>query len=46
MAKIVFQRFKRAGLFNPQTGRALRETIFGPGDSRPLSESIQAFLDT
>lgn len=46
MAKIVFQRFKRDGLFNPQTGRALRETIFGPGDSRPLSESIQAFLDT
>lgn len=46
LANSVFQRFQRDGLFNPQTGRALRETIFGPGDSRPLSESIQAFLDT
>lgn len=46
LAKSVFQRFQRDGLFNPQTGRALRETIFAPGDSRPLSESIQAFLAT
>lgn len=40
----VFERFKRDGLFNPATGRALRETVFGPGDSRPLSESIAAFI--
>ncbi len=42
-ANTVFQRFKRDGLFNAATGRALRETIFAPGDSRPLSESIVAF---
>ncbi|WHS60496.1 M3 family metallopeptidase [Pseudomonas sp. G2-4] len=42
----VFERFKRDGLFNPATGRALRETIFAPGDSRPLSESIAAFSGT
>lgn len=46
LAKTVFQRFQRDGLFNRETGRALRETIFGPGDSRPLSESIAAFLGT
>ncbi len=46
LAKTVFQRFKRDGLFNRETGQALRETIFGPGDSRPLSESIAAFLGT
>lgn len=45
LATRVFQRFKHDGLFNPHTGRALRETIFAPGDSRPLSESIQAFLN-
>ncbi|MCD9118181.1 M3 family metallopeptidase [Pseudomonas bijieensis] len=46
LAKTVFQRFERDGLFNRETGRALRETIFGPSDSRPLSESISAFLET
>ncbi|WP_420234818.1 M3 family metallopeptidase [Pseudomonas sp. ABY48] len=46
LAKTVFQRFKGDGLFNRETGRALRETILGPGDSRPLSESITAFLGT
>ncbi|WP_431481678.1 M3 family metallopeptidase [Pseudomonas thivervalensis] len=44
LARNVFQKFERDGLFNPATGRALREMIFGPGDSRPLAESIQAFL--
>lgn len=43
LAVTVFQRFKRDGLFNPATGRALRETVFAPGDSRPLSVSIAAF---
>ncbi|MBC3366460.1 M3 family metallopeptidase [Pseudomonas sp. SWRI154] len=43
-ADIVFQRVERDGLFNRKTGQALRETLFEPGDSRPLSESIQAFL--
>jgi len=46
LALSVFERFKRDGLFNPATGRALRETLFGPGDSRPLVESIAAFTGT
>lgn len=46
MAVTVFRRFQREGLFNPATGRALRETIFAPGDSRPLAESIAAFSAT
>jgi oligopeptidase A len=44
LAKTVFQKFQRDGLFNHATGRALRETIFAPGDSRPLAESIDAFM--
>lgn len=44
LARAVFERFKRNGLFDRETGRALRETIFERGDSRPLSESIDAFL--
>jgi oligopeptidase A len=44
LAESVFQRFQRDGLFKATIGRALREHIFGPGDSRPLSESINAFL--
>jgi oligopeptidase A len=44
LAETVFQRFQRDGIFNATTGSALREHIFGPGDSRPLSESINAFL--
>jgi oligopeptidase A len=44
LAKTVFQKFQRDGLFNRATGRALRETIFAPGDSRPLAESIDAFM--
>ena len=43
LALNAFERFKREGLFNAATGRALRETVFGPGDSRPLAESIAAF---
>jgi oligopeptidase A len=46
LAASVFQRFQRDGLFNPATGRALRETIFAPGDLRPLSESIATFTGT
>jgi oligopeptidase A len=43
LAITAFQRFEQEGLFNGTTGRALRETIFGPGDSRPLAESVAAF---
>ncbi|MEN2394864.1 M3 family metallopeptidase [Pseudomonas halotolerans] len=44
LAKLVFERFRREGVFNGTTGRALRETVLGPGDSRPLLDSITAFL--
>jgi len=46
LALRVFERFKRDGLFNPVTGRALREAIFAPGDARPLAESIADFAGT
>ncbi|WP_339482453.1 MULTISPECIES: M3 family metallopeptidase [unclassified Pseudomonas] len=44
LAERVFQRFKRNGLFERATGRALRQAIYEAGDSRPLSESIAAFM--
>ncbi|MDO7896689.1 M3 family metallopeptidase [Pseudomonas citrulli] len=43
LAHTVFEVFRRNGLFDRRTGRALRETLFGPGDSRPLAASIAAF---
>ncbi|SDV08411.1 M3 family metallopeptidase [Pseudomonas mucidolens] len=46
LAVAVFQRFERDGVFNGATGRELLETVLGPGDSRPLLESITAFLGT
>jgi len=44
LAERVFERFERNGLFDRTTGKALRQTIYEAGDSRPLSESISAFL--
>ncbi|WP_434579138.1 oligopeptidase A [Pseudomonas sp. Z5-35] len=44
LADTVFKRFQRNGLYDRQTAKALRETILERGDSRPLSESIAAFL--
>ena len=44
LAGRVFERFERNGLFDRHTGRALREAIYEAGDSRPLSESIAAFI--
>jgi oligopeptidase A len=44
LAGRVFERFERNGLFDRHTGRALREAIYEAGDSRPLSESIAAFM--
>ncbi|WP_434649636.1 M3 family metallopeptidase [Pseudomonas sp. D1-2] len=44
LAKTIFKRFKRNGLFDRKTGKALRKTILERGDSRPLSESIADFL--
>ncbi|QJI31973.1 oligopeptidase A [Pseudomonas sp. ADAK18] len=44
LAKEAFQRFQREGLFNPKTGRCLREAVLAPGNSRSLRDSLQAFL--
>jgi len=44
LAERVFNRFKRDGVFNAATGKALRQHILGPGDSGSLSEPIAAFL--
>ncbi|MCW1246273.1 M3 family metallopeptidase [Pseudomonas sp. SAICEU22] len=44
LAERVFKRFKRDGVFNATTGKALRQHILGPGDSGPLYEPIEAFL--
>ncbi len=38
-----FARFEEEGVFNPLTGRFLRNTIFAPGASQPMSASFQAF---
>ncbi|MFL6611312.1 MAG: M3 family metallopeptidase [Pseudomonas sp.] len=46
LAERVFNRFKRDGVFNATTGKAFRQHVLGPGDSRPLSESIAAFLQS
>lgn len=44
LATLAFKRFKQEWVFNPQTGRDLREAIFSPGDSRSLLASLEAFL--
>lgn len=44
MASEAFKRFAQDGVFNPQTGRDFRETLFSPGASRPLGEAVAAFL--
>lgn len=40
----LFSRFEAAGLLDRATGRALQQTLFAPGASRPLREGIEAFL--
>lgn len=44
LATEAFKRFQQEWVFNAQTGRALRETCFAPGDSRSLRASLEAFL--
>ncbi|WP_085733833.1 MULTISPECIES: M3 family metallopeptidase [unclassified Pseudomonas] len=44
LAQEAFKRFSRDGVFNAQTGRALRETFFAPGAGRPLLEAVEAFV--
>ncbi|RCL29681.1 peptidase M3 [Pseudomonas sp. AFG_SD02_1510_Pfu_092] len=40
----LFTRFAAEGLLNRGTGRALQETLFAPGASRPLHQGMEAFL--
>ncbi|MEB0046054.1 MULTISPECIES: M3 family metallopeptidase [unclassified Pseudomonas] len=41
----VFKKFKQHGVFNALTGRAFREIVLGPGDSRSLISSLEMFLE-
>lgn len=43
LASEAFKRFEREGVFNPRTGRDLRETLLS-GDMKSLAEALQAFL--
>lgn len=43
LASEAFKRFEREGVFNPRTGRDLRETLLS-GDMKSLPEALQAFL--
>lgn len=45
LARAAFKRFEREGVFNSATGRAFREQVLAPGDSRPLTELVQLFLE-
>ena len=40
----LFSRFEQHGLLDARTGRDLHEAVFAPGSSRPLVQSIEAFL--
>lgn len=43
MASEAFKRFEREGVFNPQTGRDLRETLLS-GDTQSLPAALETFL--
>lgn len=43
LANAAFKRFEREGVFNQATGRAFREQVLAPGNSRSLLESLQMF---
>lgn len=44
LASEAFKRFENDWVFNAQTGRAFREAVLAPGDSRSLLISLEAFL--
>jgi oligopeptidase A len=44
LATEAFKRFEKDWVFNAQTGKAFRENVFAPGDSRSLMESLETFL--
>ena len=39
-----FTRFKKEGILNPETGKALRDTILSKGNSRPADELYRDFM--
>ncbi|HJR27111.1 MAG TPA: M3 family metallopeptidase [Pseudomonas sp.] len=45
LAAEAFKRFERDWVFNAQTGKAFREAVFSPGDSRSLLSSLEVFLE-
>lgn len=45
LATQAFKRFEKEWVFNAATGKAFRETVFAPGDSRSLMLSLEAFLE-
>lgn len=45
LATEAFKRFERDWIFNVRTGKAFREAVFSPGDSRSLLSSLETFLE-
>ncbi|MDQ3201465.1 MAG: M3 family metallopeptidase [Pseudomonadota bacterium] len=45
LATEAFKRFQRDGVFHVATGKAFREAVFTPGDSRSLLTSLEVFLE-
>lgn len=45
LATEAFKRFEKEWVFNARTGKAFRESVFAPGDSRSLMASLEVFLE-
>lgn len=44
LARAAYGQFVANGVFDAETGRAFRGTFFTPGDTRPLTLSVELFL--
>lgn len=44
LAADAFTRFKKEGLFNPETGRAFREAVLSKGNTKPAAELFRDFM--
>lgn len=44
LATETFERFEKDWVFNAQTGKNFRETVFAPGDSNSLLDVLETFL--